>query len=154
MYNNRNTRISKRFSVSLTLFFVILTALMMTSGLTATKASAATTTLPTCNDPTGRNLPCMIMISTLPPPPNAAQCQESSGQILTCSYATQVLSNGDQIAVITVYVPANFAFSGPTVIRVVVHKTLVIRKVIGSLNIPPPIIPTTTGCDSKYYNGS
>src|SRR5438067_1929644 len=127
MHNNRNTIIGKRFSVSLTLFFVILAALMMTSGLTTTtvKVNAAMTTLPTCIDPTGQSLPCMMVISTLPPPANAVQCQESSGQILSCSYATQNLSNGQQVVVITVYVPASFIFSSPTVIKVVVHETTI-----------------------------
>ena len=78
--------------------------------------------LPTCTDPTGHNLPCMIVISKLPPPPNPLQCQETSGQILACSYTTQNLSNGEQIVVITVYVPANFVFSSPTVIKVIVRE--------------------------------
>jgi hypothetical protein len=84
---------------------------------------AAPQTLPSCTDPTGQNLPCMMVISTLPPPPNALQCQETSGQLLPCSYATQNLSNGGQIVAITVYVPANFVFSSPTVINVIVHET-------------------------------
>src|SRR5947209_19911163 len=79
-------------------------------------------TLPSCTDPTGQNLRCMMVISTLPPPPNALQCQETSGQLLPCSYATQNLSNGEQIVVITVYIPANFVFTSPTVIKVVVHE--------------------------------
>src|SRR5436190_12053903 len=121
MYNNRNTITGKRFSVGLTLFFVILAALMMTSGLTTTTVNADAA-LPTCTDPTGQNLPCMMVISTLPPPPNAVQCQESSGQILSCSYMTQNLSNGQQIMVITVYVPVSFVFS-PGIVKVVVHET-------------------------------
>jgi len=80
---------------ALPLFFVTLTVLMMTSGLTATTPMvyAATATLPTCTDPTGQNLPCMLIISPLPPPTNAIQCQETTGQLLSCSYATQYLSN-------------------------------------------------------------
>jgi hypothetical protein len=84
------------------------------------------TTLPTCTDPTGQNLPCMMVISTLPPPPNAIQCQETSGQILPCAYATQSLSNGEQIVAITVYVPANYVFTGYgpwIVVKQVVHET-------------------------------
>jgi hypothetical protein len=128
MYNNRNTIIGKRFSAGLTVFFVILAALMMTSGLTTTtvKANAATSTLPTCTDPTSHNLPCMMVISTLPPPPNAVQCQESSGQILPCSYATQILSNGQEVAVITVYTPINYVFGGYgpwTVVKLIIHET-------------------------------
>ena len=90
---------------------------------TATMSYAATQTLPSCTDPTGQNLPCMMVISTLPPPANALQCQETSRQILPCSYTTQNLSNGEQIVAITVYVPAIFVFSSPTVIKVVVHET-------------------------------
>ena len=67
----------------------------------------------------------MMVISTLSAPANAVQCQESSGQILSCSYATQNLSNGQQVVVITVYVPASFIFSSPTVIKVVVHETTI-----------------------------
>src|SRR5204862_8173714 len=87
--------------------------------------SQKTTILTTCTDPTGQNLPCMMVISTLPAPANAVQCQESSGQILPCSYATQNLSNGQEVVVITVYVPASFIFSSPTVIKVVVHETTI-----------------------------
>jgi hypothetical protein len=42
-------------------------------------------------------MPCMMVISTLPPAPNAMQCQEPSGQIQSCFYMTQILSNGEQI---------------------------------------------------------
>src|SRR5438874_9923830 len=79
-----------------------------------------------CTDPTVQNLPCMMVISTLPPPPNAIQCQETSGQILPCSYATQNLSNGEQIVAITVYVPVNYVFTGYgpwTVVKQVIHGT-------------------------------
>jgi uncharacterized membrane protein YgcG len=68
----------------------------------------------------------MMVISTLPPPPNALQCQETSGQILQCSFATQNLSNGEQIVAITVYVLANYVFTGYgpwTVVKQVVHET-------------------------------
>jgi hypothetical protein len=63
----------------------------------------------------------MIVISTLPAPTNAVQCQETTGQTLPCSYATQTLSNGQEIVLITVYAPANFVFSGP--VTVIVHET-------------------------------
>ena len=68
----------------------------------------------------------MMVISTLPPPVNALKCQETSGQLLPCSYATQNLSNGEQIVVITVYVPASYVFSGYgpwTVVKLIVHET-------------------------------
>jgi len=88
-------------------------------------AQTQTQSLPTCKDPTGNNFQCMMVISTLPAPTSAVQCQEPTGQILSCSYATQTLSNGQQIVVITVYVPANFVFSGPvSVVKVVVHNTV------------------------------
>lgn len=66
----------------------------------------------------------LILLSA---PTNAIQCQETPGEILSCSYATQVLSNGQQAVVITVYVPPNFVFSSPTQIRVVVHTKTVTR---------------------------
>jgi hypothetical protein len=103
--------------------FVLAIVAFMVSGSAASANTATIPKLPTCTDPTGHNLPCMMNISTLPAPPNALQCQETSGQILACSYATQNLSNGEQIVVITVYVPANFVFSSPTVIKVIVHET-------------------------------
>ena len=84
----------------------------MISGSATTMSYATPQTLPSCTDPTGQNLRCMMVISTLPPPPNALQCQETSGQILPCSYATQNLSNGEQIVAITVYVPASYVFTG------------------------------------------
>jgi uncharacterized membrane protein YgcG len=102
--------------------FVLALMAFMVSGSAATMSYAATHTLPSCTDPTGQNLPCMMIISTLPPPPNALQCQETSGQILPCPYTTQNLSNGEQIVAITVYVAANYVFSSPTVIKVVVHE--------------------------------
>ena len=95
----------------------------MISGSTMTMSYAAPQTLPSCTDPTGQNLRCMMVTSTLPPPPNALQCQETSGQILPCSYTTQNFSNGEQIVAITVYVPENYIFSSPTVIKVIVHET-------------------------------
>jgi hypothetical protein len=108
----------------------------MTSGLTATTTQvyAAGSNLPTCTDPTGQNLPCMMVISTLPPPVNALQCQENSGQILSCSYATQHLSNGQEVIVITVYVPSGFVFS-PGIVKVVVHETE--KTVLNNVNCPP-----------------
>ena len=115
---NKTTRINKRFSTSLILPLMI----FMISGSTTTMSYAAPQTLPSCTDPTGQNLPCLMVISTLPPPQNLLQCKETSGQILACSYATQYLSNGEQIVVITVYVPANFVFIGGPVVKVV-HET-------------------------------
>jgi hypothetical protein len=106
----------------------------MISGSAATHIFAttqSTAALPSCTDPTGQYLPCMIVISTLPPPPNAIQCQETSGQILPCSYVTQNLSNGEQVVVITVYVPANYVFTdnGPwTVVKEIVHETIIKTK--------------------------
>ncbi len=99
---------------------------MITGSASTMNVSAQTQTLPTCTDPTGNNLPCMMVISTLPPPVNAIHCQESSGLILACSYATQTLSNGDQIVVITVYVPESFIFS-PGNVKVVVHGSTVTK---------------------------
>src|SRR5438128_12336884 len=106
----KTTRIDKQFSISIILALVM----FMISGSAATMSYAAPQTLPSCTDPTGQNLRCMMVISTLPPPTNALQCQETSGQLLPCSYTTQNLSNGEQIMAITVYAPANFVFSSPT----------------------------------------
>ena len=134
----------------------------MTSGLTATttKVNAAGSTLPTCTDPTGQNLPCMMVISTLPPPVNALQCQESSGQILSCSYATQNLTNGQEVMVITVYVPPGFVFS-PGAVKVVVHETekTVTSKVIHVYcplftSCPPPHQEHTADFLAGYGLGS
>ena len=113
--------LDKNNTMSLTLYLVL--GVFMVSGSAATMSYAATQTLPSCTDPTGHNLPCLMIISTLPPPVNALQCQDTSGQILACSYAKQNLTNGEQIVVITVYVPAGFVFTGLTVIKVVVHTT-------------------------------
>lgn len=81
----------------------------------------------------------MMVISTLPSPPNAIQCRETSGQILPCSYATQNLSNGEQVVVITVYVPPNYVFSGYgpwTVVKQVVHETITKKEIVPGG--PPP----------------
>ena len=75
---NKTIRIDKRFSVIIIVTLVI----FMISGSTAAMSYAAPQTLPSCTDPTGQNLPCMMVISTLPPPGNALQCQETSGQLL------------------------------------------------------------------------
>jgi len=119
----------KRF-YALPLTFMLFAILLTTAGSATiiTKAQS----LPSCTDPTGQNLQCMIVISTLPHA-NALQCQETSGEILSCSYATQVLSNGQQAVVITVYVPPNFVFSSPTQIKVVVHT----KTVTGGGGGPP-----------------
>src|SRR5205809_5572769 len=107
----------------LILVFVLALVAFMVSGSAASANAATIQQLPTCTDPTGQNLPCMMVISTLPPPANTLQCQETSGQILPCSYTTQNLNNGNQIVAITVYAPANFVFNSPTVIKVIVHDT-------------------------------
>src|SRR5438128_8062835 len=55
-----------------------------------------------------------------------AACQETSGQLLPCSYTTQRLSNGEQIVAITVYVPVSYVFTGYgpwTIVKQVVHET-------------------------------
>src|SRR6266581_3663655 len=122
-----------RFPISLTLFSVL--SVFMVSSATATMSYAATQTLPSCTDPTDQNLPCMMVISTLPPPANALECQETSGQLLPCSYTTQNLSNGEQIVAITVYVPTSYLFTGYgswTVVKQVVHetKTKTITKIV------------------------
>ena len=79
---NKTTRIDKRFSISLILALVI----FMISGSAATMSYAAPQTLPSCTDPTGQNLRCMMVISTLPPPPNALQCQVAE-EISQAEYA-------------------------------------------------------------------
>jgi len=118
----KKSRINERFSISI----ILTSTIFMISGSTATMSHAAPQTLPSCTDPTGQNLPCMMVISTLPPPPNALRCQETSGQLLPCSYATQNLSNGEQIVAITVYVPISYVFTGYgpwTIVKQVVHET-------------------------------
>jgi hypothetical protein len=109
-----------------TVFILALVAFMVSGGSAASASPATIQKLPACTDPTGQDLPCMMIISTLPAPVNALQCQETAGQILPCSYATQNLSNGEQIVVITVYVPANYVFTGYgqwTVVKEVIHET-------------------------------
>jgi hypothetical protein len=64
-------------------------------------------TLPTCTDPTGQNLPCIMFISTLPPPKHTLQCQETSGQIFKCTFIVDKLSNGNRI------VPLQFVHAIP-----------------------------------------
>src|SRR5438445_4275992 len=111
-------------TIPLALYMVL--GVFMVTGSSATMSCAAPQTLPSCTDPTGQNLRCMMVISTLPPPPNALQCQETSGQLLPCSYATQNLSNGEQIVAITVYVPVSYVFTGYgpwTIVKQVVHET-------------------------------
>src|SRR2546427_7857425 len=120
--NNTNT-------IPLAVYTVL--GVFMVSGSSATMSYAATQTLPSCTDPTGQNLPCMMVISTLPPPPNALQCQEASGQLLPCSYTTQNFSNGEQIVAITIYVPVSYVFTGYgswTVVKQVVHETKTTTK--------------------------
>jgi len=104
---------------------IIMVATLVTSTSAATRifTQVQAQTLPTCVDPTGKNLPCLIVISTLPPSTNTVQCQEPTGQLLSCSYATQTLSNGQQVVVITVYVSPNFVFAGgPITVVKVLHE--------------------------------
>jgi hypothetical protein len=125
--------------------FVLELMAFMVSGSAASTNAATIQKLPTCTDPTGHNLPCMMIISTLPATPNALQCQETSGQILPCSYTTQNLSNGGLIVAITVYVPAYFVFTGPTVIKVVVYETTT-TKIIREDNDGKKVCPPLTIC--------
>jgi hypothetical protein len=117
--------------VALNVIFVITIVAILFTSISAstttsrifTQAQAQTQALPTCTDPTGNNLPCLMVISPSPAPVNAVQCQETTGQILPCSYATQILSNGQQVVVITVYVQPNFIFAGgPITIVKVLHE--------------------------------
>jgi hypothetical protein len=114
--NNNKTKVrtDKRFSISL----ILTLAIFMVSGSAATMSYAATQTVPSCTDPTGQNLPCIMFISTLPPPKYTLQCQETSGQIFKCTFIVDKLSNGNRIVAITVYVPANFVISGTESFRV------------------------------------
>jgi hypothetical protein len=115
------------------LFICMTLSIVMINGSAITMSVFAQTrtqpdTLPICTDPTGQNLPCFMVISTLPPPANAIHCQESSGQILACSYATQTLSNGQGVMVITVYVPASFVLS-QGIVKVISHENKVTRTI-------------------------
>ena len=86
---------------------------LLTSGSSATSVYAATPiikpqqTLPNCIDPTGYNLPCVLFISTLPPPSHTISCQETSGQVFKCTFIIEKLPNGSKIVTITVYIPTN-----------------------------------------------
>jgi len=115
--NNSKRNENHRYSVSLPL--VILSVAALISESTATMNVYAIQTLPTCTDPTGQNLPCIMFISTLPPPTHTLQCQETSGQIFKCTFIVDKLSNGNRIVAITVYVPANFVVSGTESFRVI-----------------------------------
>jgi hypothetical protein len=143
--NNHRKTIDNNFTIRL-LCLILLVALVITTGSMArmTVFAANNQSLPTCTDPTGQNLPCFMVISTLPPPVNAINCQESSGQILACSYSTQNLSNGQEVMVITVYVPASFVFGPGTVKVVAVHErklTRIIREEPRgiSIGVPSPV---------------
>jgi uncharacterized membrane protein YgcG len=126
-----------RYSVYLSL--AILSMAALTSGSTATMNVYAIQTLPTCTDPTGQNLPCIMFISTLPPPKHTLQCQETSGQIFKCTFIVDKLSNGNRIVGITVYVPANFAVSGTESFRVVKVRVTV-------------SVHTTYSCQKGYHD--
>ncbi len=132
---NKTTRIDKRFSVTI----ILTSAIFMISGSAATMSYAATQTLPTCVDPTGQNLPCIMFISILPPPKHTLLCQESSGQIFKCTYIVDKLSNGNKVVSITVYVPANFAVSGTESFRVVKVRVTV-------------SVHTTYSCQKGYHD--
>jgi len=86
---------------------------LVTSGSATTSVYAATPiikpqqTLPNCIDPTGHNLPCVLFISTLPPPSHTISCQETSGQVFKCTFIIEKLPNGSKIVTITVYIPTN-----------------------------------------------
>ena len=122
-----------------TVFILALVAFMVSGGSAASASATTIQKLLACTDPTGQNLPCMMIISTLPAPVNALQCQETSGQILPCSYMTQNLSNGEQIVAITVYVPANFVVSGTEGFRVVKVRVTV-------------SVHTTYSCQRGYHD--
>jgi hypothetical protein len=60
--------------------FVLVLALFIFSGTTVAMnigyAAVQATTLPSCTDPTGQNLPCMMVISTLP---SSSKCAPMPG---------------------------------------------------------------------------
>jgi hypothetical protein len=138
-----------RLVISILIGAILITSVSVTTHVFA--VGQTSTALPTCTDPTGQNLPCMIVISTLPPPPNAIQCQETSGQTLPCSYATQALSNGEQIVAITVYVPANYVFTGYgpwTVVKQIVHETTTKTKIVTRCPDSQILNHTTHKCEN------
>jgi hypothetical protein len=120
----------------------------MISGSTAAMSYAAPQTLPSCTDPTGQNLPCIIFISTLPPPKNILQCQETSGQIFKCTFIVEKLSNGNKVVSITVYVPVNTIVKNTESFRVVRLKVTMHtsyscppgRHLVGRECLPYPVI--------------
>src|SRR6266496_851872 len=124
------SRINKQFSVGL--IFALATFMISGSAAAATTSVYAVTTLPTCIDPTGHNLPCIMFISTLPPPKHTLLCQETSGQIFKCTFIVDKLSNGNKIVAITVYVQSNnVVVSGEVkVVKVVVHTTTTTTKIV------------------------
>jgi hypothetical protein len=128
---------NNRYSVYLPIAIFSIAALI--SGSTATMNVYAIQTLPTCTDPTGQNLPCIMFISTLSPPKRTLQCQETSGQIFKCTYSVDKLSNGNRIVAITVYVPANFVVSGTESFRVVKVRVTV-------------SVHTTYSCQKGYHD--
>ncbi|PWU79031.1 MAG: hypothetical protein DLM72_19490 [Candidatus Nitrosopolaris wilkensis] len=138
--NNKKVRTEKQLPVRLLLVIVSVAALV--SGSTATTSAYAITTqvLPNCIDPTGHNLSCIMVISTLSPPPHTLLCQESSGQIFKCNYVVETLKNGLQIVVMTIFVPANFVVTGTENFRVVKVKVTVHTTV-----------HTTWGCQEGYH---
>src|SRR5438876_9714218 len=115
--SNSKRNENHRYSVSLPL--VILSVAPLISGSTATMNVYAIQTLPTCTDPTGHNLPCIMFISTLPPPKHTLLCQETSGQIFKCTFIVDKLSNGNKVVSITVYVPVNTIVKNTESFRVI-----------------------------------
>ena len=138
----------------------------MFSGSAATMGVYAVTTqtLSTCVDPTEDNLPCIMFISTLPPPKYTLLCQETSGQIFKCTFIIDRLSNGSKVVSITVYVPANTIVNNSEGFHVVkiVHKTTTIvrcpngqildHKIHKCVDIPP-VPPCLPGQHPALVNG-
>src|SRR5947209_11742337 len=129
--NNSKRNEKDRYSVSLRL--VILSVAALVSGSTATMNVYAIQTLPTCTDPTGQNLPCIMFISTLPPPKHTLFCQETSGQIFKCTFIVDKLSNGNNVVSITVYIPANIIVKSTEAFHVV-KETVTVHTTIGCLS--------------------
>lgn len=110
---------------------------LVTSG-SATPIIKPQQTLPNCIDPTGHNLPCVLFISTLPPPSHTISCQETLGQVFKCTFIIENLPNGSKIVTITVYIPAN------TVVKQI-RSVHVVR-----VNISESV-HTVTGCEKDTH---
>jgi hypothetical protein len=161
----------KRFSGSIIVFLVFLIGLaLVTSGSIATSVYSTTPiikpqqTLPNCIDPTGHNLPCVLFISTQPPPNHTISCQETSGQVFKCTFIIEKLPNGSKIVTITVYIPTNTVVKQIQSIHVVrvnvrvsVHSTFGCEKdrhivIIDGLHECVPNNPTPHPDDSCLFN--